>query len=269
MFKGFYLLIPLMPTLLFTTDWLIARNSVQQGYSVHPQQGNSGNLLDILAGDARDLISQAMISKAESYYHGGLTDHEDCQASTGGCQHDEEDHDQHLHQKPFLSSFDPWGYINKHIHAEAHIHLERDKTEELLPWYWAACEASPHNILAFEATSYALSTMLDQPQEAVLLLESGIQKNPYNVSLEIGRGEILIKHLKNFKEAEAAFLSAYQKSLHEKAPADDMLKAKALFYLGYLAKRRNDLATLHRWQTIGKETMSPDIVSIRDLLKLE
>jgi len=269
MIKRFYLLIPLMPALLFTTDWLIARNSAREGYSVHPQQGNSGNLLDIFAGDARDLISQAMISKAESYYHGGITDHDDCHAATGGAPHQAEGHGHHLHQNHFLSRFDPWGYLNSHIHADAHIHLERDKTEELLPWYWAACEASPHNILAFEATSYALSTMLEQPQEAVLLLEKGIKHNPYNVSLEIARGEILIKHLKNYKEAESAFLAAYQKSLHEKAPPDDMLKSKALFYLGYLAKRRNDLATLHRWQALGKETMSPDLISIRDLLKLE
>jgi tetratricopeptide (TPR) repeat protein len=269
MIKRFYLLIPLMPALLFTTDWLIARNSAQQGYSVHPQQGNSGNLLDILAGDARDLISQAMISKAESYYHGGITDHDDCQAITGGDSDQTEGHGHHLHQNHFLSRFDPWGYLNNHIHADAHIHLERDKAEELLPWYWAACEASPHNILAFEATSYALSTMLEQPQEAVLLLEKGIKHNPHNVSLEIARGEILIKYLKNYKEAESAFLAAYQKSLHEKAPPDDMLKSKALFYLGYLAKRRNDLATLHRWQAIGKETMSSDLISIRNLLKIE
>lgn len=269
MIKGFYLLVLLMPCLFFTTDWLIARNSAQQGYSVHPQQANSGNLLDILAGDAHDMISQAMISKAESYFHGGITDHEDCQAITGGDQHHEEDQDAHLHKKSFIGRFDPWGYLNNRLHSEAHIHLERDNAEELLPWYWAACEASPHNILAFEATSYALSTMLEQPLEAVLLLEKGIKHNPHNVSLEIARGEILIKHLKNYKEAESAFLAAYQKSLHEKAPPDDMLKSKALFYLGYLAKQRNDLATLHRWQAIGKETMSPDLISIRDLLKLE
>jgi hypothetical protein len=46
-------------------------------------------------------------------------------------------------------------------------------------------------------------------------------------------------------------------------------KAETLFYLGYLAKKRNDLDTLHRWQTIAKETMSPDLISIRNLLKIE
>lgn len=260
-------MIPLMPLLLFTTDWLIAQNSAKAGYSVHPQQGNTGNLLDILAGDARGLISQAMIGKAEAYFHGGITDHEDCHVATG-CEHHDHDHGHH-HQRPVLGRFDPWGYINNQIHSQEHIHLEHNKAEELLPWYWAACEASPHNFLAFEATSYALATMLEKPQEAVLLLEQGIKHNPYEVRLEIARGEILIKQLKNFKEAEAAFLAAFQKSLHENAPPDDMFKAEALFYLGYLAKRRNDLATLQRWQTLARETMSQDIISIRNLLKID
>ena len=262
--KSFYVLIPLMPVLLFTTDWLIAQGSTREGFSVHPQQGNTGNLLDILAGDTREIISKAMIRKAESYFHRGLSSHDDHPVTTDLTPHDH-DHP----QRPLLGRFDPWGYLNSHIHSQEHIHLERENAKELLPWYWAACEASPHNILAFEATSYALATMLEKPEEAITLLEWGIKHNPYNVKLEIMRGEILIKPLKNFKEAEAAFLAAYQKSLHGKAPPDDMLKGQALFYLGYLAKWRGDLATLHRWQRLAKETMSPDLISIRDLLRIE
>ena len=111
--------------------------------------------------------------------------------------------------------------------------------------------------------------MLQQPHEALRLLEKGIKSNPNNAKLEITRGEILIKHLKNFKTAEASFHAAYDKSVREQAPRDDMLKAEALFYLGYLAKQRNDLNALHRWQAIATETMSPDLASIRALLKIE
>ena len=267
------LFILVVPALLYTTNRLIAVNSATQGYSVHPQQGNTGNLLDIVAGDTRTLIGNSMLEKAETYYHGGISDHGDCSASTGGAHSDHDDHDghdDHDAKKPNSSPrFDPWKQLYDRIHAAAHIHLDLKKAEELLPWYWVACEASPHNIQAFEATAYALATMLEQPQEALRLLEKAIKSNPNNVKLEITRGEILIKHLKNFTVAEAAFLSAYEKSLREKAPRDDMLKAEALFYLGYLAKRRNDLDALHRWQTLAKETMSPDLISIRDLLKIE
>jgi predicted Zn-dependent protease len=110
--------------------------------------------------------------------------------------------------------------------------------------------------------------MLQQPHEALRLLEKGITSNPNNAKLEITRGEILIKHLKDFKAAETSFHAAYEKSVREKAPPDDMLKAEALFYLGYLAKQRNDSETLHRWQAIAKETMSPDLISILNLLKI-
>ncbi|MEI6644528.1 MAG: hypothetical protein WCP12_00665 [bacterium] len=267
MSKRFYLPVLLVPCLLYTTSKLIALNSATLGYSVHPQQGNTGNLLDILAGDTRTLIGNAMLEKAEAYYHGGLSDHSDGSASTVGEHNDPDDHD--AKKPPSSPQLDPWKYLYDHIHAKAHIHLDLSKAEELLPWYWAACEASPHNIQAFEATAYALATMLQQPHDALRLLEKGIKSNPNNAKLEITRGEILIKHLKDFKTAEVAFLSAYDKSIREKVPRDDMLKAETLFYLGYLANKRNDLEALHRWQTIAKETMSPNLASIRDLLKIK
>ena len=81
--KSFTLFILIVPVLLYTTNRLIAVNSATQGYSVHPQQGNTGNLLDIVAGDTRTLIGNSMLEKAEAYYHGGISDHGDCSASTG------------------------------------------------------------------------------------------------------------------------------------------------------------------------------------------
>jgi tetratricopeptide (TPR) repeat protein len=276
--KGSYLLLLALPALVYTTDRLIAQGSKVNGYSVHPQQGNNGNLLDILASDTRALLSNAMLEKAEAYYHGGISDHGDCSAITGGACSDHDEHDKHdehdEHPEPDKNkkaapSFDPWAYLNNTLHAEAHIHLERDKAEELIPWYWAACEASPHNIQAFEATSYALASMLQQPQEALRLLETGITHNPNNVRLEITRGELLMKYLKDVRYAEEAFLAAYEKSVRSNASRDDLLKAEALFYLGYLAKKRNDLPTLRRWQAIAKESMSPELASIRALLMIE
>lgn len=253
-----------MFSLLYTTHKLIIFSSAAQGYSAHPQQGNTGNFLDILAGDTRTLISNAMLEKAEAYYHGGIGDHGDCTAMTG-----DEHNDSCTKKKTASSRFDPWKYLNTKLHAESHIHLALARAEELLPWYWAACEASPHNILAFESTSYALASMLQQPHEALRLIEKGISNNPNNVRLEITRGEMLMKHLKDFATAEKSFQAAHEKSVREKAPPDDLLKAEALFYLGYLAKKRNDLDALHRWQALAKETMSPDLLSIRNLQKIE
>ena len=169
--KLFYLPVLLVPCLLHTTSKLIALNSTTQGYSVHPQQGNTGNFLDILAGDTRTLIGNSMFEKAETYYHGGISDHGDCSASTGGKHNDHDDHDGHddhdSKKQPTSPRFDPWKHLYDGIHAEAHVHLALNKAEELLPWYWAACEASPHNIQAFEATAYALTTMLQQPTVGV------------------------------------------------------------------------------------------------------
>jgi len=259
----------LAPGLFFSTSRLIAHNSATRGYSVHPQQGTTGNLLDIIAGDTRTIIGVALLEKADAYYHGGIMDHGDCSVLTAAKDHDPDHHD-HEHIPVKRSPWrDPWKYLNETIQTQTHIHLEREKVAELLPWYWAACEASPHNIQAFEAAAFALAHMAEKPQEALTLLTKGIQNNPYNVTLEISRGEILLKHFKNYKQADQAFLAAYQKSLHEKAPADDMEKAKALFYLGHLAKQRQDLTSLKEWQRIARETMSSELVSIRNLLEIK
>jgi tetratricopeptide (TPR) repeat protein len=257
----------LPPCLLFSTSRLIENSSARLGYSVHPQQGKRDNLLDIIAGDTRTIIGNALLEKADAYYHGGLTEHSNCSVTTAGKDHDH-DHHEDEHASGQSSAWrDPWRYLNAQLQTQAHVHL--DKPEELLPWYWAACEASPHNIQALEAAAYALAQMTEKPQEALQLLEKGIRDNPYNVTLELSRGEILIKHFKNFKTAETAFLAAYQKSLHENAPKDDMLKAKALFYLGHIAKQRNDLNALQQWQQIARETMSLDLISIKNLLEIK
>jgi len=261
----------LVPGLFFSTSRLIARNSATRGYSVHPQQGKTGNLLDIIAGDTRTIIGVALLEKADAYYHGGVADHGDCSVMTAG---EDKDHDHdHDHEKDTTRKNgawrDPLRYMNEHLQAQAHIHLDREGAEEILPWYWAACEASPHNIQALESAAYVLANMTEKPQEALTLLEKGIQNNPYNVTLELSRSEILMRHFNDFKKAELAFLAAYEKSLHEKAPNDDLEKAKALFYLGHLAKQRNDIAALKKWQRIARETMSPDLVSIRNLLEIK
>ncbi len=259
-------LLILPPCLLFSTSNLIENSSARCGYSVHPQQGQGDNLLDIIAGDTRTIIGNALLEKAEAYYHGGLTDHGDCSLVTAGEGHDHNHHEDERDSVQSSAWRDPWSYLNAQLQTKAHVHL--DKAEELLPWYWAACEASPHNIQALEAAAYALAQMAEKPQAALQLLEKGIRDNPYNVTLELSRGEILIKHFKDFKNAETAFLAAYQKSLHEKASKDDILKAKALFYLGYITKHRNDLNALQQWQQIARETMSLDLLSIRNLLEL-
>jgi hypothetical protein len=258
----------LVPGLFFSTSRLIARNSAIRGYSVHPQQGKTGNLLDIIAGDTRTIIGVALLEKADAYYHGGLVDHGDCSVLTA-CKDHDHDHEEEQTTRKSPAWRDPLRYLNEQLQAQAHIHLDREGAEEILPWYWAACEASPHNIQAIEAAVYVLANMTEKPQEALTLLEKGIQNNPYNVTLELSRSEILMRHFNDFKKAELAFLAAYEKSLHEKAPNDDLEKAKALFYLGHLAKQRHDLTSLREWQRIARETMSPDLASIRNLLEIK
>lgn len=261
-------LLLLPPCLLFSTGKLIAIHSEDRGYSVHPQQGKSGNILDIIAGDTRTMIGIALVEKADTYYHGGLADHGDCTVTTVQDGNAHRQHDDHHAPKKKSAWHDPFKHLNSQLQSQAHNHLELNKAEELLPWYWAACEASPHNIQALEAAAYALAHMAEKPQEALQLLEKGIQNNPYDVTLEISRGEILINHFKNFKMAEVAFRAAYEKSLRGNAPRDDMVKAKVLFYLGHIAKQRNDLSSLQHWQQIARETMSPDLLSIRNLLEI-
>lgn len=236
-------------------------------------QAPGEDVLHLILGDARQELSAAMLEKAEEYFHGGLRD-VDCDHGLESCEaHGSEADGHEAHAEAARSAAkarDPWAWVDRRIHAQEHRHLAGDQTVELLPWIWAACRASPKNVQAFQTGSYVLAKMARRPEEGVRLLEEGVRANPNDAGLSFSLGELLLNTLKDAARAEPCFVSAFEKCRPAEGPDGDdarLLKVRTLFYLGYLAKRRGDLARV-RACLAEAEAVSPGHASVSGLRKL-
>jgi hypothetical protein len=160
-----------------------------------PQVVQGDDALSVAFGDAKSTISAAMVHKADSYFHGGI----DMECKEHHDHHDDHDHDHHddhdhsstppITQSPNhpitqSHTFDPWRWINQQVRApEKHVHLEGERSVELMPWFWASVKADPHNIDAWTTAWYTANTMLKDQALARRILDEAKAKNPD--SLEI------------------------------------------------------------------------------------
>ena len=150
-----------------------------------PQVVKGGDALSVAFADAKETISAAMLHKADSYFHGGIDidchvaherDHDNGHGH-GECHHGDVDPTER-------AGFDPWRWINEHVRApERHVHLDGEKAAEMLPWFWAAVKADPHNVDAWTTAWYVADRMLKDRALAGRVLAEARAKNPD--SLEI------------------------------------------------------------------------------------
>lgn len=228
------------------------------------------DVLAMVLGDVRQVLGAAMLDKAEEYFHGGVRDVA-CERGLGG-EHAEHGHAEHGHEeggKGLAAVPDAWAWLNGKVHVQEDRHTEGTSSRELLPWLWAACRVSPQNVQAYESSAFVLDSMAKRPHEAVRLLEEGISKNPASASLEFSLGELLLRSLRDPVRAERAFAAAREKCRPADGPEgekDKLLKVRALFYLGYLAKQRGDLGRA-RGYLAEAESLDPQNAATRDLRK--
>ena len=229
------------------------------------------DVLSVVFSDARDVVGRAFLVKADSYFHGGMSMEceEDPLASEGGTKPEK------LTARPSLGTYDPWAWINAQVEVRVHRHIEGKKAEEIIPWVWAACRTSPHNIQAYTMGWYVLSKMSKMPQEGLDVLVEGIKNNPDNIELEFTRGQSLFSDFHDKAGAAAAFQVAREKAIRKAkgdlstlSDEDATLISRTLFYLGVFARDRGDIATL-RQCLAESEAAAPDYVcthQLRDML---
>jgi tetratricopeptide (TPR) repeat protein len=230
------------------------------------------DVLALVLGDARLEVSRLFEDKADEYFHGGAK-HLDCEMheALSGEDHDDEHEHEHEHAHAALNApvADPWHWINQQIHVQEHRHLKGQEMAELLPWFWAACRLSPENVSAYESGAYILSSMLHKPEEGIRLLEEGVRKNPLAPELDFSLGEIYFNKLHDAAKAEPCFAAARQKCesaacKNLSASDRDLLRLRALVYLGYIAKQRGDLDRV-RIYLQEAETVDSNHIAVKDL----
>ncbi|MBO7686810.1 MAG: hypothetical protein J6V72_10525 [Kiritimatiellae bacterium] len=224
-----------------------------------PQGLAGGDILTVLLGDAKKDISSAMLHEADSYFHGGVDmdchhlhdndhDHE--------CDHDHEHGHEHGREgegrapaRPNRGhGFDPWLWINSHIRApEIDRHLEGDKAVEMMPWFWVAIKADPHNVEAWSAAWYTAADIMKDESLALQIALDGCRENPTSLELACNLGRAYrAETTRNQEQSEAVFhqvleLAHGKKELED---SDELPLCSALGYLANSAKRRNDTQEL-------------------------
>jgi len=235
------------------------------------------DVLHLVLGDARQELSMALLAKADEYFHGGVNDVA-CGHGMTSVEGAVPDHDpahgescpEHAHAHEAVRWRDPWAWINGRVHVQEHRHLCNDQATELLPWIWAACRASPQNAQAYQTGAYVLARMTGHPEQGVRLLEEGHRRNPEDAGIVFSLGEMWLTHLHDAARAEswfAAVLPLCRPAEGAVGENDRLLWVRALFYLGYLAKQRGDLARA-RACLAEAETVFPEHASVKDLRRL-
>ena len=215
-----------------------------------PQVVKGEGALAVAFGDARETISQALVHKADSYFHGGIDMECDHLADHGNADHDddhdhEDCHDEHDYDEAAHCSFEPWRWINSHVRApEVHRHLGGSDAVEMMPWFWASVKADPHNIEAWTTTWYIANNMMKNKGLALRVVAEGLEKNPDDPELLICRGRTFYDHGRGeFAAAREAFSAAVESAAkiisHEDAVSDRIVQARdfAQAYLDEIAKR--------------------------------
>lgn len=224
-----------------------------------PQALDGGDILTVLLGDAKKDISGAMLHEADSYFHGGvdmdchhLHDHD----HDHECDHDHEHGHEHGREgegrapaRPNCGhGFDPWRRINSHVRApEIDRHLEGDKAVEMMPWFWVAIKADPHNVEAWSAAWYTAAHIMRNESLALQIALEGCRKNPSSMELVCNLGRAYrAETTRNQGKSEAIFhqvleLANGKKELED---SDELPLCSALGYLADSAKHRNDTQKL-------------------------
>ncbi len=234
-----------------------------------PQGLEGGDLLAVLLGDARKDLAGAMVREADSYFHGGVSDMHDlhhhhhehgegetCEecgeehdhAEHDHAEHDHEDEDDHDEEGRESHGPDPWRWINAGIRApEVHRHLDGERSVELMPWFWAAARADPHNVEAWGSAFHVALRMLKDEELALRIAEEGRRLNPSSIELADTLGQAYrAEAVRDDAKAEEAFRAAVELAAgrEELGEGEYVAFFDAVSHLAESARERGDSPAL-------------------------
>ena len=161
-----------------------------------PQVVKGDDALSVAFGDARAVIAQMMIRMSDSYFHGGIGVDCPLHGKDCDCHHDENHGTAHSNTQALKHSnngfWDPWSWINAHVRApQRHVHLDGAKAVELMPFYWAALRADPHDVGAWTTAIFIASDHLKDDALAKRLIVEAREKNPNSAEIAFAEGRYL------------------------------------------------------------------------------
>ena len=194
------------------------------------QVASGGDALSVAFGDSKAVISQTLVHKADSYFHGGVD--MEC---------------------PDRSPPDLWQWINARVRApQVHTHLEGKKSVELIPWLWASVKTDPRNVDAWTTAWHTANNMMQDRSLAEEILTEGLKRNPDSIELLFYLGRHLYDRGKGdaaaaeqmFAQARAAGLKACGGDLSRLGGKEAETFSFVLDYLSSFAEKRGDVVAV-------------------------
>jgi tetratricopeptide (TPR) repeat protein len=194
-------LLPTLSTGIKTDDYLAASSVSEEGLHERNQSAVAN-----LFGEVRATISDVMFVKTERYLHSGIgyqphLDYGEMER-TGRVRHDHDHEDEHgsvatIIRSPGLD----WRYFIGNLEREVKpwrnpdSHVAHTPGEELLPWYWLAVTANPHNTRAYRIGAFWLMSgeVTERLDEALRFIDDGIRNNPDYFGFYLTQGMILLR----------------------------------------------------------------------------
>ena len=234
-----------------------------------PQVAAGGDALSVAFADAKVMIGAAMMKKADSYFHGGIDI--ECHECKGHGHDDCEHHHDHA-----SSCHDPWRWINVHVRApEKHVHLDDERAVEMIPWFWAAVRADPHNVDAWTTAAYAAEKMMKDRALALRVIGEAKARNPDNLELALaearivydgGKGDVAVAE-RLLESARATGKRLCGGRLSSLSAHDAETYCLILDYLSKMLEGRGDSAALRELaeeaSATGVDTPAAKSVSVR------
>lgn len=171
-----------------------------------PFEFDLDNSLYRILGSAKEAVGDTLFLKADEYFHGGVTEgfHEE-----GGVASKEG----YIEDEPKRQAPSDWiAWINERVMSHEHFHLDRDNQKEMLPFFALSTALDPYNVEAVLTTAYWLDRQFGKTDEAIGILEQGIEDNPNSWEIEGQLADIYFKRKKEYALSEGHYREAIRKS---------------------------------------------------------
>lgn len=229
--------------------------------------GRSESFLALLLGEGRALFANEVFAKADAYFHRGNypsifdtaarredenhmlgetreknsgeseAKSEDHQDQDNGEEHHDHDHgDGNLEESRAHDAGTDWiERFARKFRAASHVHLEKGREREMLPWLKLSSELNPHGTEAFTVAAYWLRE-LDRVDEAERFLRDGLRKNPNHPELLNELAWLAYAERHDHKRARHLWRAALRRWLEVERPKEEPNLFVAQRILGGLAQ---------------------------------
>ena len=205
-------------TLLLAAGFTLATWLQPRAVTWNPSRAKSGNLLNIVMGDARRMFANHFFVKADVYFHSGYYPTIFDEGRTNEIHIAEQaGNESKADGKPedelsFLGPPRDWiEAFGRNFFNTQHTELTGAGANEILPWLRIAAELDPQRVDTYTVAAFWLRGDMKRPQDAEEFLREGQRANPDSAEILFELGRLYRENSKDTVRARNLFQLAERK----------------------------------------------------------